>query len=390
MRRRALRFSILLVVTSAFGYLFWHTVPGDWKASSQGSNVIVAPVYATYQFNTLKHPTGLLMIQGYLYIADSGNNVIRRFFLNNLETVAGTGTAGFVNGHRVTTAQFNNPTGLAGSYRTFVFLDPNTYTYRQSYQHDIYINDAQNHAVRKACVPAGIPPMSGPVPPCDTVSTLAGNGTDGLVDGYGSSARFSYLGGMTLESTGMCYMGDAGNHVIRTWDGAHVGTYAGTGSYGYVNGYRTSAKFNAPTKTTKDNAGNMYVADAGNHVIRKIDSAGNVTTLAGTGQRGYVNGAGSAAKFSEPSSVVFNPADNMLYVADRMNNTIRRVDLAGNVTTYAGATTGGLVNGSRTAARFSGPVDLVINGGFMYISDSMNNVIRRIDMGAGQVTTYIS
>ena len=177
---------------------------------------------------------------------------------------------------------------------------------------------------------------------------------------------------------------------LRTWDGTSVATYAGTGSYGYVNGYRTSAKFNAPTKITKDNSGIMYVADAGNHVIRKIDAAGNVPTLAGTGQHGYVNGAGSVAKFSEPSSVVFNPADNMLYVADRMNNTIRRVDLAGNVTTYAGATTGGLVNGSRTAARFSGPVDLVINGGFLYISDSLNNVIRRIDMSAGQVTTYIS
>jgi sugar lactone lactonase YvrE len=134
----------------------------------------------------------------------------------------------------------------------------------------------------------------------------------------------------------------------------------------------------------------MYVTDTDNYVIRKIDTAGNVTTFAGTGQPGLVNGAGSQAQFRFPCGIVFNTADNYLYVADGHNNVIRRIDLAGNVSTYAGTGASGLTNGSLSQAQFSGPTNLVILSGFMYVSDTLNNVIRRIDMSAGTVTTYIS
>lgn len=134
----------------------------------------------------------------------------------------------------------------------------------------------------------------------------------------------------------------------------------------------------------------MYVTDVDNFVVRKIDTAGNVTTFAGTGQAGYVDGPGSQAQFDFPVGIVFNPADNYLYVADGQNNVIRRIDLAGNVSTYAGTGTAGLTDGSLSQAQFSGPTNLIIVSGSMYISDSLNNVIRRIDMAAGTVSTYIS
>jgi DNA-binding beta-propeller fold protein YncE len=143
---------------------------------------------------------------------------------------------------------------------------------------------------------------------------------------------------------------------------------------------------------TTDSAGNLMVADIGNNAIRKIDAAGYVTTLAGRGPTlpGFADGPGSVAKFFRPTSAVFNSADGMTYVADSHNNRIRRIDANGNVTTYAGTGVTGLVNGSRQQAQFSLPTDLVIYGGFMYISDSGNNVIRRIDMATGIVSTYIT
>jgi DNA-binding beta-propeller fold protein YncE len=178
--------------------------------------------------------------------------------------------------------------------------------------------------------------------------------------------------------------------MIRSWDGANVATYAGSGTRGLLNGYRTSAQFGAPVKAAWDASGNMYVTDTDNFVVRKIDAAGNVTTFAGTGQEGLVNGPGSQAQFRFPTGIVFNPADNYLYVADAHNNVIRRIDLAGNVSTYAGTGTGGLTNGARSQAQFMGPTNLVIFSGSMFISDTLNNVIRRIDMSTGTVYTYIS
>ncbi len=127
----------------------------------------------------------------------------------------------------------------------------------------------------------------------------------------------------------------------------------------------------------------------GNNMIRKIDVSGNVTTFAGSAP-GYTDGQGSNAQFRMPSSIAFNPADNFLYVADSMNNVIRRIDLSGNVTTYAGSGAAGLVDGALNQAQFQCPMDILIQNGFMYLSDTMNNVIRRIDMVNALVSTYIS
>lgn len=171
-----------------------------------------------------------------------------------------------------------------------------------------------------------------------------------------------------------------------------VSTFAGSAYPGFADGYRTSARFNVPGKMTTDGGGNMFVADIGNNAIRKIDSSGNVTTTAGGGpfKFGKVDGKGAAASFFGPTAVVSNPANGMLYVADSHNNCIRQIDSAGNVTTYAGTGVAGLVNGDRLQARFSMPTDVIIVGSYMYVADSLNNCIRRIDMSNGQVSTYLS
>jgi hypothetical protein len=169
--------------------------------------------------------------------------------------------------------------------------------------------------------------------------------TQGYANGGSLAAKMARPTGYYPHATTGGYIADAQNHSIRSWDGTNVTTFAGNGTAGFVNGFRTSARFNVPTRVTEDSSGNDYVVDMGNNAIRKIDSAGNVTTLAGTGVRGYVNGAGATAQFSMPTSIRFDPTTNALYVTDSMNNAIRKITLAGQVTTYAGAQQGGYVNG---------------------------------------------
>lgn len=340
----------------------------------------------------------------HLLIADSGNNVVREFFNGTLSVLAGNGLAGYVDGG-TGSAEFNNPTGLIGGVGVWVqsfcvsgcpcssvyclVSVPHYYT-------TLYVDDARNYVVRKIC--AGSPP--GGTGACNsaianTVSTVAGNHTQGYVDGSSSSAQFATLGGVAgaawpPSSSAPFYLADAQNNAIRSWDGANVSTFAGNGSHGLVNAYRTSASFGAPIKMTSDANGNMYVTDADNFVIRKIDTTGNVTTFAGTGQNGFVDGPAAQAKFRHPTGIVFNPADGYVYVANTQNNAIRRIDSAGNVSTYAGTGVAGLTNGSLSQAQFFAPTDLLIFNGFMYVSDTNNNVIRRIDMTNQIVSTYIS
>jgi len=349
----------------------------------------VSQSYASYQTHTLNHPTGVAVTVGGgwpgLYIADTGSHKIQWFDFNNntLYVFAGTGTAGFADG-TTSQAQFHAPTGIGPIYSGW-WQDPNNNRHPYMY---FQVNDSLNYVVRY--VDFGYFP--GQYSLTSRVTTAAGNHSQGYVDGAASSAQFSSLAGHhgTAGNSSTFYIADAPNHAIRTLSSSTVATYAGNGTPGYINGFRTAARFNYPTSATSDAAGNIFVADAGNHAIRKIDSSGNVTTLAGNGSPGFVNGTGASARFNNPVGVVFNPADNYFYVTDTGNNSIRRISSAGVVTTYAGAAQGGLVNGSLTAARFQAPTGLTIYGGYMYVADSMNNAIRRVDMTQLVVSTYIN
>ena len=353
--------------------------------------------YATYPFHTLNHPTGIsaTMVTGilYLFISDSDNNVVRLFndFGNGhvtFSTFAGTGTAGYANG-ALTSAMFNRPSGVKGG-RIRVTISGRTWEFTQ-----LYVSDSGNYATRLVCSGTTTGPSGYPCSfRAQGVYTLIGAPQPparGHVDGNATVAEVAETGDIGL-ATGHLYLADAGNNSIRAFDFTNVSTYAGTGQPGYVNGFRTNALFNAPTSISGAPSNTFYVTDAGNHVIRKIDAAGNVTTLAGTGEPGFQNGTTSQAQFYRPTNVVCCAVGGYAYIADSGNNMIRRVDVNGNVTTFAGATTPGLVNGSLAQARFNSPTALSLSADatFLYVSDTLNNCIRRIDITNGVVSTYIN
>ncbi len=221
-----------------------------------------------------------------------------------------------------------------------------------------------------------------------TVSTLAGSGTSGFADGNPVTAMFKIPEGVVADNNGNIYLADRNNARIRKIDSSgNVTTFAGSGTSGFADGSATTAKFYSPTGIAIDGSGNIYVADTNNHRIRKIDSSGNVTTLAGSGTDGFLNSTTSTnAQFSSPTGVAVDSNGNV-YVADNGNHKIRKIDSSGNVTTFAGSSSG-FADGSGTNAKFNSPQGVAIDGsGNVYVADTLNNRIRKID-SSSNVTTF--
>jgi serine/threonine-protein kinase len=163
------------------------------------------------------------------------------------------------------------------------------------------------------------------ITPAGVVSTFAGSSVAGFANGTGTAASFSPLTGLALDVSGNVYVADYGNHSIRKITPAGVvSTLAGSGSQGSSDGTGTAASFNYPTRVVVDGSGNVYVADRTNNLIRKITPTGVVITLAGSGSVGSANGMGIAASFNGPSGVAIDGSGN-LYVADTYNNRIRKI-----------------------------------------------------------------
>jgi sugar lactone lactonase YvrE len=169
----------------------------------------------------------------------------------------------------------------------------------------------------------------------------------------------------------------------------NVSTFAGSGTPGAGNGKGAAASFNRPEAGVFDKQGNLYVADYGNNEIRKIDTAGNVTTYAGTGQPGFGNGSATTATFKNPSGVAIDNHGN-LFVTDQGNNAIRMIDPNGNVTTVAGSGSAGAHDAPGVNATFNSPIGLGVDtlGGNLFVGDANNNEIREINLASGIVTTY--
>ncbi|MES2378346.1 MAG: gliding motility-associated C-terminal domain-containing protein [Bacteroidota bacterium] len=219
-------------------------------------------------------------------------------------------------------------------------------------------------------------------------SRFAGSGTAGSTDGASTVAKFNAPQSITKDAAGNFYVPEYNNKIIRkiTANGV-VSTFAGIlNTPGNTNGSVFTATFMGPTSVAFDSGGNMFVADYTGHTIRKITANGIVTTFAGTGTSGFTNGPVATATFNEPYGLAIDANDN-IYVADLQNHAIRKIDNLGQVTTLAGNGTFGQANGTGPAARFTLPGYLTTDAaGNVYVSDGGNNAIRKITPG-GVVTT---
>ena len=227
--------------------------------------------------------------------------------------------------------------------------------------------------------------------PPGAVTTLAGNGTAGFADGANTDAQFNLPYGVACDASGNVYVADQANNVIRRIEAATgaVSTLAGNVLVsGTLNGTGTAARFGAPSGVACDASGNVYVADQGNHRIRRIVAAtGVVSTLAGSTQ-GFADGTGSAAQFNTPTGVASDASGNV-YVADQTNHVIRRIVAAtGAVSTLAGSGTAGYADATGSAAQFNRPFGVACDAsGNVYVADRSNQVIRRIVAATGAVST---
>lgn len=298
---------------------------------------------------------------GNLYAVDHGNHMIRRVTLagavSNFAGRAGDGSADGMGSE----ARFYFPTGLAAASSG-----------------DVYVADRNNNTIRKITADG-------------VVTTVAGvAGSPGTADGTGGAARFNFPSGVALGSSDAVYVADRNNHTIRkiTSDGI-VTTFAGSaGSSGTADGKGSAARFSSPNGVAADGSGNLYIADRGNHTIRKITAGGEVTTLAGlAGNSGTADGTGSAARFSTPTGVAVDSLGNV-YVAELGNHTIRMITSSGEVTTLAGtAGTSGTADGVGRAARFNQPYGVAVDSaGNVYVAGYGDCTIRRITP-SGAVTT---
>jgi sugar lactone lactonase YvrE len=232
-----------------------------------------------------------------------------------------------------------------------------------------------------------------------TVTTFAGNGNSGYVDGSGLGALFNNPQGVSVDNNGNVYVSDSFNNYVREITPAGLtSTIAGNGLLGYVNGSASIAEFYSPTAVVVDGQGNRYVSDFGNNMIRKITPAGLVTNYAGTGVAGYLNGAAnsgtlasksdSLAEFNNPQGLAIDAQGN-IYVADRGNNVVREITAAGRVVTMAGMRAPGYLDATAAAAVFNGPTGVAVDAnGNLYVCDQGNAAIRKIT--PGKVVTTIA
>ena len=287
-------------------------------------------------------------------------------FRYTVSTVAGTGVSGFSgDAGQATSAQLSIPWGIA--------LDKSG---------NLYIADEVNNRIRMVATNG-------------TISTIAGNGTNGYTgDGSAAtSAELNFPAAVAVDGSGNVYIADTENHVVRkTTVGGNITNVAGTTVAGYAGdgAAATSAQINLPLGLALDGAGNLYIADSNNDMVRKVATNGTITTAAGSTYGGYGGdgGAATSASFYAPFSVTVDAAGN-LYISDTFNHAVRKVAGDGTITTVAGIGTRGYSGdgGLATKAMLNYPEGLAVDAaGNLYIADSLNNRIRVVTPG-GIITT---
>lgn len=296
---------------------------------------------------------------GNIYVADAGHNQIRVVSPDGeVKVFAGNGDSGSEDGS-LQMASFNYPSGIC--------TDQNG---------NLYVAGFGGQNIRK-------------ISPEGVVTTIAGTGEEGYVDGEGSVAQFSSPRGICIDSKGNLFVGDCWNHRIRkiTPDGT-VSTFAGGGKRGelVVNDWRdgsdTAARFDAPCGMAIDSDDNIYVADANNNCIRKITPQGKVTTLAGiAGKRESRDGPYDESMLNCPTELIVDK-DGTVYFSDTYGNQVKRISRDGFVSAIAGSGEPGRINGEPLASTLSSPRGIAISGKYLYFIEFDNRMIRRIKLGS--------
>jgi sugar lactone lactonase YvrE len=358
--RNIRQFQICLFVSSIFLFISSCSKSGGGGSGKSSADAVTTvagtgsqgAANGTGTAASFTYPSALAFGGTTLYVGDFGNSLVRTINVSSgaVATFAGTGTAGLLNG-AAASAEFNGTANIA--------FDA---------QGDLFVADEENNVIRE-------------ISSAGTVTTVAGSGVEGYQDGAASTAEFDYPEGIVVDGSGNLYVADGHNAVIRkiTISTGMVSTYAGTaGSTGFTNGALATATFDSPYGLALDGSGNIYVTDIQNNCIRKITvSTGMVSTYAGTGAQGLVNGPAATATFYYPLGITFDSNGN-LYVSDTYNNVIRKVSASGTVTTFAGTGTAGSANGTAATATFNFPIGIAVSGDGIYVADTHNNLIRKI------------
>lgn len=302
---------------------------------------------------------------GNLFVTEGKGETIRKITpAGVVSTFAGQSGAMGTSDGTAGAARFNNPTGIT--------IDG---------QNNLYVADTGNNAVRKI-TPAGI------------VSTLTPNNVGRCtseLDGNVSTATFCSPTGIAVDSTGTIFVADTGANTIRKITSAGVvntiAGYLGNGGCQLADGTGSAAAFCRPGAIALSGS-NLFVVDQGNNSIRQVTTSGVVTTLAGEGV-GYANGTGAQASFNAPGGIAID-SNNNLYVADTGNNLIRKMTTTGTVSALAGSTVSinSSIDGTGSAARFSNPMGIATDSsGNVYVADTGTQTIRKITTPGGAVTT---
>jgi len=325
---------------------------GTYGYSGDGGPAINAQLFG---------PAGVRVYKDNLYIADQNNNVVRKVNASGIiTTIAGTGAKGY--------------TGDNGSALSATLWSPSDLAIDDS--GNIYIADIANNVIRKITAKSGI------------ITTVAGTGVGGYSGdgGDATSAKIQGPSGIDVDQEQNLYIADEANNVIRKVDKyGIISTIAGNGFYGYSGdgGAAVSAELYSPSGIRLDRNGNIYIADAQNCVIRKINPSGIISTVAGNATVGYSGDGGpaSSSQLNLPLDICTDVAGN-LYIGDVHNYVIRKVDNAGTITTFAGTGTlgysgdGGLPDKAKISEACGIAYDSASNS--LYIADFNNSRVRKI------------
>lgn len=330
----------LALLTGCHGLPAWHavsTVAGGAHGHLDGPG-------GQAQFSW---PMGIAYVNGALYVTDVRNHTIRKIGADGRVTTFAGCREGFADG-KGALARLAYPRDIAADAAG-----------------NLYVADATNHRIRKIS-PAGV------------VTTVAGTGKQGHQDGPGRTATFHSPWGIAVGRDGIVFVADTGNHLIRRigTDG-RVTTPAGAGVAGYADGLGRKAKFYLPRDVAVTPGGSVLVADAGNHRVRRILADGRTITLAGSAGYGYLDGPAEVAQLGYLTGIAVD-AEGAALVVDETHHCLRRVTPNGTVSTVAGQGREGCVDGPSPLASFRWPANVAIGPDACYVADAGNFRIRKI------------